>query len=81
VRRCYAFRYHDLLVGFCNGNIEQCNAGKLNDHYEKWGKSENREFYCKSQDAQCCMRTISTARSFPFRPFTATIARGLRCSS
>lgn len=51
--RCYAFRYADLLAGFCNGDIEQCNAGKLNDHYEKWGEIENREFHCKSQDAQC----------------------------
>ena len=81
-RRCYAYRYSDLLVGFCNGNIEECDAGRLTEHYEQWGKSENREFYCKSQDAQCCKRTISTARCASRScPLTATTARGRRCSS
>ena len=53
-RRCYAYRYPDLLRGYCDGDVQKCEAGELTSHYEQSGQDEGRQFLCKTQDAMCC---------------------------
>ena len=44
--RCYALRYPDLLLGFCNSSVDQCQWGPLMQHWEKTGAGEGRKFAC-----------------------------------
>merc|ERR1719238_633767 len=63
--RCYAYRYPDLLRGFCKGKIQQCDAGELSRHYEQFGQDEGRHFSCKTQDVQCyALRYPDILRSY-----------------
>ena len=52
--RCYAFRYPDLMQGYCKGDPDQCDASVLFEHWETHGQDEGRSMTCRSQDAKCC---------------------------
>ena len=44
--RCYALRYPDLLQGFCNSDVDQCDWNPLMQHWEETGTAEGRHFGC-----------------------------------
>ena len=44
--RCYALRYPDLLQGFCNSDVDQCEWTPLMEHWEETGSAEARQFGC-----------------------------------
>ena len=44
--RCYAARYPDLLAGFCGGDLDACEWGRLDDHWRLNGHPEGRVYGC-----------------------------------
>lgn len=43
---CYAQRYSDLLLGYCNGKLKECDWKALEQHWQNHGRFEKREFGC-----------------------------------
>ncbi|KAL3907194.1 MAG: hypothetical protein SGPRY_010266, partial [Prymnesium sp.] len=43
---CYAQRYSDLLLGYCNGKLKECDWKALEWHWQNHGRFEKREFGC-----------------------------------
>ena len=48
---CYAYRYDDLLRGYCRGehdhDIRHCDWGRLYAHFQCCGKHEGRRWGCQ----------------------------------
>ena len=39
---CYAFRYPDLMAGYCHGTPNSCDFPGLESHWETFGKAGSR---------------------------------------
>ena len=71
VLKCYARRYPDLQVSFCNGNaLSKCSWKKIVEHYRRAGVREGRQLHCDDQlaldkPALCLIHVSGTCVSVP----------------
>ena len=65
---CYAFRYPDLLDGYCDGNLALCDWERLQWHWEHNGKVAGRDTSCDGTEPPRTLRRPPPLPPPPPRP-------------